>query len=1099
MLQNNEICKKLKSEELKNIPEIILSEYDVLYEMLHDNKFYGMLLQAKDIFELCIKYPQVILLSCITNVLTDFETKEIKTKYENVYRIMEVVLRAPLSLGDWELLCNLFAKIEIDELPICEIDRPVCSACLKNIKAIQPIVNQPKALLKWEREKNHNLNAKSYKVSSWRNDIIGHGACYVDESLAMDSVVPLLETLNEILVKLDYTYFAVHIDGHTYKISVDGEHFTKINPFMDNLDSFSYIFDSFYSKNMYASLLDYHNNKKVIDRELSDRLEGLRKKLSFEEVSDRNIDVDTVREEDIKKLEELVLNENIVENYAFYDVVKEALSEDKHIIWIQAERGMGKSVFARCIDDEDDLDCKHRQYSKKRGILPDNLKDTQTEFKVFCFHCDSFYKFTKDAFKTKLSQFCWKGIATSRELSDKERAFHNEYFAEKINYVKLRRTFREYLECAIEKQKCYEHSLKFIIVIDGIDECYGCADNDFYVGELLGEESGYRDIHFVILSRLEKDFIVIDESIRKLQCSKHVLLRDDVRYQSCLHNYIKKGFKLEGKKLSKDLYTELLRVADNRLLYLAAYYRLFKLNRGNIEQILSEQWEHDLLALYLKSIGQVSKKLRYELLNILLVLSIVKVPISIDELNTLCYGFEQSKSFKFLGYLKDLSGFIKIERNPLRKNLISLSNEYWEELLLSENYAAERKDVLNIIYQKIIYMVESYHLNKKLLLKYSDVNCIVLWLLLNIYCKDTTNVINHKMLSYLKSLLDYSRGISLDMSSFVGRLMENLHYTIKNRADFDNISGLYGEFFNENLTKLYKIGLQNQDPLVIIEDFKYYEDIVMDSCSGSLGEKIRYLLRLQSENMKSRSELDEAYNECLKEWENTQHKTLDRDNIYWFLFSQVQYLRIVDSEEYDFSTKIQNCCKYFDRYLKYIKDWTKRVCLLYLLSSMLYGSAIKNKDFFKHAERYFRKAELIIKKISLIEVKNVIYFGMPKSICFSSKCQYLIDIGDFDAAIESLREGVKLVLLLDKYIEFGYFTSSNMIGWVLKLQYITLMAKKDTYYERLKHEIEEHLVVENFDDLIKACDGGDTKSIVKLSKEIALIIRKENIFIDEQF
>ena len=74
-----------------------------------------------------------------------------------------------------------------------------------------------------------------------------------------------------------------------------------------------------------------------------------------------------------------------------------------------------------------------------------------------------------------------------------------------------------------------------------------------------------------------------------------------------------------------------------------------------------------------------------------------------------------------------------------------------------------------------------------------------------------------------------------------------------------------------------------------------------------------------------------------------------------------------------------------------------------------------------------------------------------------------------------------------------------MIGWVLKLQYITLMAKKDTYYERLKHEIEEHLVVENFDDLIKACDGGDTKSIVKLSKEIALIIRKENIFIDEQF
>ena len=71
---------------------------------------------------------------------------------------------------------------------------------------------------------------------------------------------------------------------------------------------------------------------------------------------------------------------------------------------------------------------------------------------------------------------------------------------EKINYVKLRRTFREYLECAIEKQKCYEHSLKFIIVIDGIDECYGCADNDFYVGELLGEESGYRDIHFVILS-----------------------------------------------------------------------------------------------------------------------------------------------------------------------------------------------------------------------------------------------------------------------------------------------------------------------------------------------------------------------------------------------------------------------------------------------------------------------------------------------------------------------------------------------------------------------------------------------------------------------
>jgi len=141
-LWSKSLCSKeelWQKEAFSEYPSIISHEYKRLFQLLEDGQTYGAFLQLKDMFEVIIKFPVLIVASQIYK-------KEEKSEEEK--EILRGLMEKILSLGDWKAIADTILGKKYRKY----ID--------SNIRIIL------KDVCKLYSE---------HSIASWRNDKIGHG------------------------------------------------------------------------------------------------------------------------------------------------------------------------------------------------------------------------------------------------------------------------------------------------------------------------------------------------------------------------------------------------------------------------------------------------------------------------------------------------------------------------------------------------------------------------------------------------------------------------------------------------------------------------------------------------------------------------------------------------------------------------------------------------------------------------------------------------------------------------------------------------------------------------------------------------------------
>ena len=181
---------------LQYTPEIIRIPYFQLITLLENDEIYGALLKIKDIFELNIKLPLVILLSYISyktsnpDNKTDFKT-EFLALHNTLQEFTKDTISYQLSLGNWQTIAGAIKKIPTEQL--------VSNGKHKEVLKVLYEINKS----------NHyayisqRSKGKSISIANWRNETIGHGALNCDKEEVKKDILEKLDILNKILESND--------------------------------------------------------------------------------------------------------------------------------------------------------------------------------------------------------------------------------------------------------------------------------------------------------------------------------------------------------------------------------------------------------------------------------------------------------------------------------------------------------------------------------------------------------------------------------------------------------------------------------------------------------------------------------------------------------------------------------------------------------------------------------------------------------------------------------------------------------------------------------------------------------------------------------
>ena len=108
--------------ETPYIPKLIQTSYQDLIQLLNNDEIYGALIKTKDLFELTIKLPLVILLSYVSNKLTEenLQSSDFLVEYDNLHSklrdFIHYAIEYKLSLGHWEAISGEINQYNIEEL-----------------------------------------------------------------------------------------------------------------------------------------------------------------------------------------------------------------------------------------------------------------------------------------------------------------------------------------------------------------------------------------------------------------------------------------------------------------------------------------------------------------------------------------------------------------------------------------------------------------------------------------------------------------------------------------------------------------------------------------------------------------------------------------------------------------------------------------------------------------------------------------------------------------------------------------------------------------------------------------------------------------------
>lgn len=700
-------------DSLETTPEIIKAPYLQLIALLETDEIYGALLKIKDIFELNIKIPLVILLSYIEKTISNSSddtdvSSEFYALHKTLQEFMKDAVTYQLSMGNWQTISGALKRAKYDKL----FNASASSIILEAIYKIN--------LHNFESYTSIQENGCTSSIAAWRNKTIGHGALNCNKEEVRNDVLDKITLLNNILLNNEQFYSKVHITISGANIiikSTSDDSNIVITPFADakNIYDIS-IFDSYNKKKKLAHKINYATGEKDTSGTLSSRLSKIDDTLQdvstlslINKGQSRNLTDSTIYNDEIEVLNALQ-NSTYSQGSYFSDWFIDCIdSYPGGVFLCCAERGMGKSAFSRAVNQLDII----KIYNNP--TLSNYLKLNRSKLLIRTFNFNSYYNSNIITFFTKL-----KDIFTSELVVESNGTSYLKtitYISHEIEYTldNIKKAIKDdefsetgkknlflgFLSTILSIWQDASSKEKLILILDGIDEIKRDASNldisQWIPSKEELEESGIDDIYIVLTSRCADELVnnsqiatyINETTFTRSLTLKREIPKDNINiksiYSVCYLKDIKTFFGIDDERNALILANSL----EWRYNYLSAYNKIYSLSKKNDFSLFIEK----PLEIYVTYLEKLSKSYSEQVKSLLNLLAITDEPLTIHEISYLLTG-DSMPNFRLYGTLMDISNFLTIEKDANRGSLYNLSHQEWMTSIYSSPYFSKDRNVL---------------------------------------------------------------------------------------------------------------------------------------------------------------------------------------------------------------------------------------------------------------------------------------------------------------------------------------------------------------------------------------------------------------------
>ena len=590
--------KQVKDEEIwasekqiQNVPGIIKKEYELLRESVQKDDICGALFRLKDIYEISMKLPCIIAIISISSYVEDdndfikMTCEELKKEHEEYLseekkvnvesevlkkfgNILSLLLEKPLSIGSWYRL----AETIVEHAAVFEVN--------ENLKGI---LERTIKLHKAKPKKVNGEKGRYDNVSNWRNKTIGHGTLLINTDDYWEQVYDLVKGLDDYFgddeneVSLSDLYSHIIIERNEGNETCNdrliiGEKEYSISEYIYSLDDEQYFFDSYYSRENYTEITNYISAPK--------RLKNNTYYLTLYSL------FSATKKGRVKKRGRQISNSEDREMYACLnsipsyekpsfvtDKIKDFIKEnDKGILYIQMERGMGKSTLAHQLDG---------RYQK--GILQKELKAVVRVYHIrdMLLRGENRTRDYFTALNNNLISYEGGQLEVDNEEyyvdgKDMRQLMEGEGEEASISFCQYLELFRSRYEEEIEDDDSNE--LNLVYIIDGIDELNSDTFsilNTIPDGKQMQSLSDdlVNHVYIVLLSRTKEEDnlpVIAKECIERCEKKANMVYKicsNDEDYYQLLKTYIARNY----KKLSEESVCEIIEKAQRKFLYIQPY------------------------------------------------------------------------------------------------------------------------------------------------------------------------------------------------------------------------------------------------------------------------------------------------------------------------------------------------------------------------------------------------------------------------------------------------------------------------------------------------------------------------------------------------
>ena len=827
-------------ENKTNIPYVIYGQYETLLHLYDQEEYFGALYQIKDVLEIALKFPLLIMLGIVVKNVEEsgepicLENLKVgNSGYKNLNEYLCDILSGEISFGKLEQCAKGLASMDLSSAP---------SKYDKEFIVVRDILR--KIVPAYYHAKFLGSDTKT--ISNWRNKVIGHGALNANKDMMKKALEPIFMNLNAVMRVSDYSKLNIVQRGKSYLIWARNDEnpctgIEFIEGAVLNLNSYitlneetgldfdarcfesSFLFESYNNNKERATVLDYINNEKRKDENLSLLLRNVAKKICQQSLKPKEIIAGNVDESTQKAIMDIYPKE-IMPLKPFYDVTRELLAKEKGILVLRSERGTGKTIFSRTIINNYDKEQgdNYRIYydENKYGDIKEQLlrdDDLCEELYTCVYNMNNSWMYTVSSFTNTLmkslnpqkydhTKYAQLSSNFVHMLNHRDELLKNKSIREYKSDVSsaFNDLVRETLDI-YRSDACIDEA-KLLIVFDGLDELPN-DENVVRISEFLNKTTLPKNIYILILARTEAEWKLPDDIIK---CG----FEEKELTKGCFHqeliNYAQ--IHLPSKLNSSEFINTIIKEADCRILYLQLVCDFFSL-QSSIEYngILSSI--ENLPQTFVEAFQSISRRYYKDLKTLVAVFSLTDQPLTLNELYNLYGGdIAEKVDYSFYALLYDIRGFLAVYRIN-KVNKYAIGNEAWKKSLSCEYFEAARAKIKENIFANVesILTKNAHWLDSdthylKMILSINSVNLKCAKMILEYIDECFENITENFSVNfnkYVNIVFEIRRVVKdFDVQLYAQYLFVQLQSWVNNEYEnyivFNGNEGLY-KFFNYNI------------------------------------------------------------------------------------------------------------------------------------------------------------------------------------------------------------------------------------------------------------------------------------------------------------